>query len=290
MKRQERKRKMSCQNTETETPFPLQRPDITIVPSEDPPFEVDFKEFACWFAVPEVGDHTLWAIYDPPDWRLTSYCDMKAICAASVHGIDGVEIIAMDHELDERHTLHPWTFFARITDERVEVLATISLEQGKRVVYTMLDELFAENWGDKQRRVRHTARFEEQADGSYIQRAERLCPGETLEAMGTYRVTVGARSFTCLRVLDVKHEITEEDVLIEAYLTPEGRTVLDRRYNGRMWRRTKGGDKPPWDEEFPEHNRIVIDGVTFVHWYDCLSDRACGISADSCESSCLPVS
>jgi len=64
---------------------------------------------------------------------------------------------------------------------------------------------------------------------------------------------------------------------VEAYLARSGRTVLFRRYNGRLW---KTKDKPPWDERFPDHNRVVINGVTFVHWYDCLTDLACGISED----------
>jgi hypothetical protein len=278
---------MSCPNAKLETPpFPRQRPDITITPSEEPAFEVDWRELAWWFAIPEVGDHTVWAIYDPPEWRLTSYTDMQALRPAEVHGIDGVEIATSAHEIADMEHPHPWTFFARLTERRVQYLATMSLQNGTRRLYTLLDEGFDEDWGESQRCVRQTGRFVQQADGSYRQRAEHLHPGEDAEGIGVCQVTIGDRSFTCLRVLDVGHVLTEDGILMEGYLTREGRTILCRRYNGRQWHREPGrahADKPPWDERFPTHNRIVIEGVTFVHWYDCLSDRACGIGAGSLE-------
>ena len=62
---------------------------------------------------------------------------------------------------------------------------------------------------------------------------------------------------------------------MEAYLEKNGRTVLFRRYNGRKWK--LGGERRPWDEAFPEHRRLVIEGVTYVHWYDCLTGLACGL-------------
>lgn len=260
--------------------FPNQRPKITITPSEESPFEVDWRELAWWFAVPEVGDHTLWAVYDPPDWRLDSYCDMKTLRPAVVHGIEGVEIDAVDREIGEVEQINPWTFYARLTENRVQYLAVLSVQNGKRVVHTLLDEKFDLDWGESQRFVRHTGRFVERTDGSYKQCPDNLIPGDTVEGMGVYEVNVGSRSFTCLRVLDVEHTFNENKVLMEGYLTREGRTVLCRRYNGRLW---QGGckGKLPWDEEFPTHNRIVIDGATFVHWYDCLSHFACGIDTGS---------
>jgi hypothetical protein len=95
-----------------------------------------------------------------------------------------------------------------------------------------------------------------------------------------FRVRVGRRAFTCLRVFQVQdgQSAFERGILVEAYLTRSGRTVLFRRYNGRLWQIHRGSTcgGPPWDERLPEHARIVIDGATFVHWYDCLSGLACG--------------
>jgi hypothetical protein len=229
-------------------------------------------------------------MYDPPEWRLAYYYDLKALRPAVVHGIEGVEIASLEHEIGDKEQLSPTTFFARLTESHVQCLATMFLQDNRRRLYTLLDEGFDEDWGESQRRVRQTGRLVQQPDGSYRQCPEHLQPGEDVEAMGVYQVTIGGRSFTCLRVLDVAPVFTEKDILMEAYLTREGRTILCRRYNGRQWHREPGrahADKPPWDERFPMHNRIVIDGVTFVHWYDCLTDRACGVDASSVEGSAL---
>jgi hypothetical protein len=30
--------------------------------------------------------------------------------------------------------------------------------------------------------------------------------------------------------------------------------------------------KRPWIELLPENERMTVDGETYVHWYDCISD------------------
>lgn len=259
-------------------PFPRQRPEITITPIDEPLFEVDWRELAWWFGIPEVGDHTRWAVYDPPAWQLTSHCDMQSVRPALVHGIEGVEVATVDYELGEEERINPWSLFARLTDSRVQYLATLSIQNGARRLFTLLDEGFDADWGESRRLIRHTGRFTAQPDGSYRQTGTPQ-PGETVEGMDICQVMIGNRAFTCLHVLDVSHEFNEQSILMEGYLDRDGRTILCRRYNGRKWHVTaEGAHRISWDERFPENQRFVIDGVTFVHWYDCLSDRACGLS------------
>jgi len=95
-------------------------------------------------------------------------------------------------------------------------------------------------------------------------------------------VKIAQRTFTCLRVFDIErlYDVPERNsILAEAYLTRSGRTVLFRRYNARLWALHPEStyDGPPWDERFPQNTVIVINGITFVHWYDVLSDLACGV-------------
>ena len=100
---------------------------------------------------------------------------------------------------------------------------------------------------------------------------------------GRFAVTIGQKRFDCFRLLNIEKETTERDVLVEAYVTEAGRTVLFRRHNGNRWAKS---DRPPhnhgteltWAEDLPLNDRIVIDGMTFVHYYDSLTDVACGIS------------
>lgn len=82
--------------------------------------------------------------------------------------------------------------------------------------------------------------------------------------------------------IEASQEATERDVMIEAYITQAGRTVLFRRYNGNRWAKKdtpphNWGEKMTWEEDLPHSDRIVIDGVTYVHYYDNLTNVACGI-------------
>ena len=146
------------------------------------------------------------------------------------------------------------------------------MAEGERRLSTFLDEGFADDWGGEEaRRLRDGGRFAEKEEGRITQRN---CGSGEIGA-GMFSVRIGNRSFTCLRVIDVDANPDEEQTLVEAYLTESGRTVLFRRYNGRRWK--LGEKRRPWDEQLPDHQQLVVDGVTFVHWYDCLTGLACGL-------------
>jgi transposase len=72
-----------------------------------------------------------------------------------------------------------------------------------------------------------------------------------------------------------RHELADEQwALLKDMFPPASK-------HGRLWGVGSGSgyDGLPWDGRFPSHRRIVIDGLTFVHWYDCLTDLACGITS-----------
>ena len=62
----------------------------------------------------------------------------------------------------------------------------------------------------------------------------------------------------------------EEGVVTEQYLDRNGRTILWRRFNRNDW--MQDSYKRPWTELLPENERITVDGETYVHWYDCITD------------------
>ena len=43
-----------------------------------------------------------------------------------------------------------------------------------------------------------------------------------------------------------------------------------RRFNRNDWMLENYGR--PWTELLPENERLTINGETFVHWYDCITD------------------
>lgn len=262
-------------------PFPVRRPEIVIQPSRAKPFAVNCRELPSWFGVPEVGDCTLWSIYDPPDWRLTSVTAMCAVRPAHVHGLECVELEVDDWGPESGWQLATWMMFARVSEERVQWVANCRIVEGERRLYTFLDEGFDSDWGEMPRRLQDSGRLVHQEGACYeLQKPATEEVHDTLGA-GIFRVKIGARAFTCLRVLDIEGEPSEKGILYSSYITRKGRTVLGRRYNGRQWGRKPGwpyAEKPPWDERFPDHDRMVINGITYVHWYDCLSDLGCGVS------------
>ena len=264
----------------TAHPFPTIRPEISIKPSRAKPFAVDWKEVPGWFGLPEVGDCTLWSIYDPPEWRLTGVTRMRGVRPARIHGVECVEIAVDDCEPNGDWQPDTWMMFARPTKEAIQWIGNLRIVDGKRRLYTFLDESFDVDWGEYPRHVADTGRLVAQATGEHRIDVRKDVANDEVFGAGVFRVSIGERRFTCLRVLSVDVPPSEDGTLYMAYVTRQGRAVLGRRYNGRQWGRKPGWpylEKPPWDERLPEHDRMVINGVTYVHWYDCLSHTALGI-------------
>jgi len=61
-----------------------------------------------------------------------------------------------------------------------------------------------------------------------------------------------------------------EGAVTEQYLDKNGRTILWRRFNRDDWAIDRFGKR--WSEQLPENERLTINGDTYVHWYDCITD------------------
>lgn len=246
--------------------FPLIRPDIVITKSSTKPFDVDLKEMRWWFAIPEVGKKAYWTIYDQPEWKLTEVSEMNAVCEAQIHDTDCVEVTENDWSPDEGWKYGTWTIYGKITDDEVRWIATSHVVNGKKIFKTYLDEDFNENWGgDNKRHIKNNDRLKEIKEDVFEFDGNKL---GTISA-GFYDVKIGDKTFTCMKVLE-SEKIDEKEILVEVYITKEGRTVLFRRYNGEKW----GGNKyqETWAKKLKDNKKIIINGVTFIHWYDCTSD------------------
>lgn len=258
-------------NTHGVHPFPDQRPSLHIVKKSGECFAVDCPELRWWFGVPKLEDRTTWALYDGPDWRLSSVTRLQTVGTCSVHDIAGVEICVdeWDPAGEWRHGV--WTMHAHLTPERVGWLAVARRTDNGCSIRTFLDGGFDTDWGETGRLIEDRGRFKSEGQNVYRQTS---MDAEAL-GCGLYTVTVGAQSFECLRVLDPgQEEASEKGILVEAFITRHGRTILFRRYNGRLWGIGLESTRSPWDEQLPANQRIVIDGVTYVHWYDCLTHLA----------------
>ncbi len=272
----------------TAQPFPTVRPRITVSPSRAKPFKLDCRSITGWGVGLDVGSTGWMSWYDPPNWRLTSVSFLHAARPAEVHGIAGVEIETLDWEPPGRRWRPGRTHFVRLTETTVEWLAQLFIRDGRRVLYTFLDEGFDRDWGESLRRPLAAGGLTVNKDGTFTLAVPPGNSSNLTLAAGMFRVGVGDKRVTCLRVIDLlaktsslRHRVAlERETLAESFYTRQGQVILFRRYNGRLWRAQKkspyGGR--PWDERFPGHARLVINGAVFVHWYDCLTDVACGLS------------
>jgi RNA polymerase sigma factor (sigma-70 family) len=242
--------------------LPEIRPMISIKPLNEVSFEVDFREDPWYFSVLEVGNKLQWAIYDPPNWRRTYAYNMKVIGKAVVHGEESLEIQVDEYESGswkENSTRH----YTQLGDMFIKHIAVLSYQNGIPYFDTFLDEHFHENWGQISPRFwKDDGRFQIVDESHFITANPQKTGG-----LGFYDVTIGENTFQCLRVLDTEWATGKEGILVEAYLSKEGRTVLFRRYNGEAWRPTSN-----WLETVNDNHRIMLDEVTYVHWYDCISN------------------
>ena len=251
-------------------------PEYTIERLNAEPFCVRWEELQGWLIVPRVGQKLTWGMYDFPERKRTEYTEMEVIGKAEVHGIEGVEVVAMQFDPADYYRTGALDrverrFVAQLTDTHSRYLAETHMEDGVRKCYTFLDgEAFLNNWG-----------FGEDNCGNEVDlhpkgllHREGNCvtgtiPREVVDVVGRYRVTIGGKSYDTVCVMDI--ECYNDAVASEQYVDQNGRTVLWRRFNRDDWAIDRFGGKP-WSEKFPDNDRLTINGETYVHWYDCISD------------------
>ena len=251
-------------------------PDYTIERLDAEPFSVRWEELQGWLIVPRVGQKLTWGMYDFPERKRTEYTEMEVVGRAEVHGIEGVEVVAMQFDTADYYRTGALDrverrFIAQLTDTHSRYLAETHMEDGVRKCYTFLDgEAFLNNWGFGEDNCGNEVKL----DPKGLLHREGNCvtgtiPKEVVDVVGRYRVTIGGKSYDTVCVMDV--ECYNDAVASEQYVDQNGRTVLWRRFNRDDWAIDRLGGKP-WSEKFPDNERITINGETYVHWYDCISD------------------
>jgi len=291
-------------------PFPVRRPAVTITQSKAKPFPVDCGESWRLLVVPEVGRESLCATYAadakcPKRWVLWDVSHHRVERPAAIHGIEGVEVLA-DRWRRETGWVRdiPTRWFVRLTSTHLQWLGELSTEcscHGPefQVLHTFLDPPDGD-WSDPSklgrledsqspRHIEDIGRYVQQRDGSYKQKKGRCCQGAKALGAGVHRVRVGDRGFTCLRVMQVHPGMP--DVLDVGFVTRQGRTVLHRRYeeNHCLPGQADMRGCDTWTEAYPDNDRIVLDGRTFVVWYECIAGFAFGMDLEQREGGCSAI-
>ncbi len=257
------------------TAMPDKMPDYSIVPSSLPPFPVRWEEMMGWFIVPRIGEKLTWAMYDFPEKTRSEQCAMEVLGPAEVHGIRGVEIRAVETDPMDCNSAGGQSeverrFVAQLTDTHCRILAESHREEGVKRYYTFLDgNSFLDSWGfgedNRGNEVNLTPKGDIQKTGSAVTAVEKEF---LLDVVGRYTVTINGKAYDTVCVIDCY--TYNEGVVSEQYLDRMGKTVLWRRFNRDDWHMENRGR--PWSELLPGNERLTVNGVTYVHWYDCITD------------------
>lgn len=250
-------------------------PEYKIKKSELAPFSVKWEELQGWMMIPRLGEKLTWGLYDIPSRKRTEYTEMKAVGKAIIHGIEGVEISAIQHDAEDYYRTGSVDnmerrFVAQLTDTHCRYLAESHVENGVRKLHTFLDgDDFINNWGFGEDNCGNEVNIS--AKG-LLQRNENTIIGntnkETVDIVGRYTVTIDGKSYDTICVMYV--QCFNDGVASEQYLDKNGRTILWRRFNKNDWAYKRYGKL--WTEMLPDNETLTVNGETYVHWYDCITD------------------
>ena len=250
--------------------LPAFLPEYKIEESSLPPFPVKWEELMGWFLVPRLGEKLSWGMYDIPSRQCDHIYDMKVTGKAMVHGIEGVELTARESSYSNKKEVINRTFVAQLTDTHCRYLATMRNDGDVRNYITFLDgDAFMPIWGYGEDNCGNETNLSVKGD---IQRSGNVVTSVNkpflLDIVGRYTVTINGKSYDTVCVMDV--ETCNCGVVSEQFLDANGRTILWRRFNRNDWAIDRY--KQPWTELLPENDRLIINGTTYVEWYDCITD------------------
>lgn len=257
------------------TRLPEKMPDYQIIPSSLPPFEVVCEQLPGWMIVPRLGEKLSWGLYEGDNGKRTEYTEIRVNCKAEIHGIEGVEISAVQYDAENYYRTGSVDrmerrFIAQVTDTHCRYLAESHVEDGIRKTYTFLDgERFMNNWGfgpDNCGMETHLkARGRIRRNGNEITSVN---ASETMDVVGRYTVILNGKEYDTICLMDV--QCFDDAIATEQFIDQNGRTVLWRRFNRNDWAFKRY--QQLWTEKLPQNERLTVNGVTYVHWYDCLTD------------------
>ncbi len=250
--------------------LPEYLPEYKIERSTEAPFSVKWEELMGWFLIPKLGEKMSWGMYYIPSRKCSHIYDMQVTGKAKVHGIEGVELTAREASYSDKHEVINRTFVAQLTDTHCRYLATLRNDGDVRNYITFLDgDEFMPSWGFGEDNCGNETNLSVKGDiqrvGNSVTSADK---DFLLDIVGRYTVTIGGKSYDTICVMDI--ETYNCGVVSEQFLDKDGKTILWRRFNKNDW--ANKHYKKLWTEILPKNEQLIINGETYVHWYDCVTD------------------
>lgn len=255
--------------------LPQYMPKYKIAKLEKPPFEVRWEELMGWFIVPKLGEKLAFGIYEQPDGRRTELCELEVVGKARVHGIEGVEINVVEHNPVQENRTDSIEetnrrFVAQLTETHCRFLAESHIENGIRQFYTFLDsDDFIPNWGFGENNCGNEVLLKQKGiihvDNNVITCDEK---DYLIDIVGRYKLEINGKEYDTVCVVDLWQY--NDNVVSQQFLDKSGKTILWRRFNSDDWAFSRYNKT--WSEMLPDNERLLVNGKTFVHWYDCITD------------------
>ena len=248
--------------------FPESLPEYKIEKSETPPFAVRFEELTGWFIIPRLKETCCWAQYDMPGRNITDVYSSNVVKRVVLHGIEGVEIENTHRAVkDDAAREDTFYFIAQLTEEYCRWLGNRYCENGVEHILTFLDgDEFLNAWGAGDNNIGEAVNI--MPRGMIVRNGDELIAdkGSVTDCVGRYTVHLADKSYDTDLLISIFHD----GPLTEQYIDKNGRTVLWRRFNRDDWAIERYGQT--WSGRFPDNERMTVNGITYVHWYDCISD------------------
>ena len=248
--------------------LPAYMPPYTIEKSSLAPFEVIHEELPGMFIIPRINESLSFAMYDMPSGKQNGIYKLKVDKKVVLHGLEGVSI---QKSYNEIAVVDESIVFAQLTNTHCKYLGGVSCDKnGVQKITTFLDPDFDECFGIGESNCgfpthRKAERTITQTD------TELILPTDTdvSDIVGRYQITLNGSVYDTVRLIDYENG-SLGGMMSEYYLDKNGRTVLWRRFNRNDWAYKRYGKL--WTEMLPENETVTINGETYVHWYDCLTD------------------
>ncbi len=260
--------KPSSKGESTMKKLPELLPEYQIIKSDLAPFNVIHEELPGMFIIPRMGETISFGIYDMPERNQNGIFQLNVTGKIAVHGIEGVTI---QKKYQDDSTTEESTIFAQLTDTRCRYLGGVFTDQnGTQRITTFLDSDFHDNYGIGEDNCGFlTHRTTEGKIAVTNQGLILPTEDDISDIVGRYTVTINGTSYDTVRLIDYQNS-KKGGMVCEHYLDKNGRAILWRRFNRIDWAYSRYGKL--WTEMLPGNETLTINGVTYVHWYDCVTD------------------
>ena len=248
--------------------LPKLLPEYKIEELDKPPFNVIHEELPGMFIIPRIGETITFGMYDLPSRKQNGFYQLSVTGKIRLHDVDGVII---NKEYHDSSVSEKSTVYAQLTDTHCKYLGGVNFNQnGEQIIITFLDSDFDDYYGIGEDNCGFpTHRISE---GKICQTPDGLSmsvENDISDIVGCFKITMNNKAYETVRIIDYQNG-NNGGMLCEYYVDKNGCTVLWRRFNKNDWADSRY--KKPWTELFPENERLIVNGETYVHWYDCVTD------------------